>query len=168
MRKPINHFYAIYRSAVIHNATKSILNGKGLKTGENLLFYLICGLIEDYNYITLREVIIINRDINNINNNTTSTFYKNLKKLGLVISVREGRQFFKPSYIVLTDTGNLLKGIIKDHLNFNPHDILTAEKARQQENKIKAYSKRQATKARTMKMKGASKGSQQGEQKTTF
>jgi len=149
-RKKGEIFYRINQSGTIYHIIKK-QTPEYIRSGEIRVFWLICGLLEDLDTITSKDVVFLNKALNDVKEPNTRTFINNLRKAQLIETFRESKQYFVKAYITLTSEGNLLKALIRDKVNFNPLTIL--EKAHKEEDKRKkeAHKKRGKTRKETFK-----------------
>lgn len=122
-RKKGEIFYRLYQSTELYNMMKES-TPETIRTGEIRLFWLICGLLEDFEVITSKQIVYLNKEINGYKEGSTRTTLQNLRNSELIVTHRETNQYFSQSYISITDKGNVLKALIRDKVYFNPLAIL--------------------------------------------
>jgi len=143
-------FYRLYQSTEIYNLTRDS-TPIYIKTPECRIFWFICGLLEDLEVITAKEIVILNKEINSYKEASTRTALNNLRLCGLIETSKESKQFFARSYITLSDEGNYLKALIRDKINFNPHSILEKHAKAEAKKKKEAHTRRAKTRKATFK-----------------
>jgi DNA-binding transcriptional regulator PaaX len=144
-RKKGEIFFRLYQSTEAYNLTKKQTPAE-VKTPEIRIFWLICGFLEDMDTLTVFDLIKCNEAINGYKEQGNRTAVSNLIKADLITTTKASKQYFAKSYITLTDKGNLLKAVIRDKINFNPHNELL--KLLRQEAKKKKKTTQKAGKTR--------------------
>jgi hypothetical protein len=143
-------FYRLYQSTEIYNLMKET-TPKEIRTGEIRLFWLICGLLEDLNTVSSKEIVVLNREINGYTDSSTRSGLALLRQCNLIETHKDSNQFFSRSYINITDRGNYLKALIRDKINFNPRTILEKHAKAEAKKKKEAHTRRAKTRKATFK-----------------
>lgn len=167
-RKKGELFFKLYQSTSIYNHTKQN-TPENVKTAEIRLFWLICGLLDDLDVITVKEIVILNKEINGYSDSSTYSAITQLKSAQLIHTNKVSNEYWARSYISISDSGNLLKAMIREQLNFNPHAILKKHEKERAEKRKKQYQKRAKTRIETNKrLKAQGKPINQHPPKPTF
>jgi len=103
-KKRIN-FYPLFAQFLLDE-------GKEIGTGEKAVFCLILDHLSAFGTVTMKQIVTAN----NGNKNTTYTNLQRLLTKGFIKTERSS-QFYSPSFIELTEKGNLFASRLRKALN---------------------------------------------------